>query len=770
MMKNYYKRSALSLICLFCISYVATAQVDFYNLNTVQKIEIYFSQPNWDYQMDTARYGADSYVVADWVKVNGAQFNQAGVKYKGNSSYDSTSLKNPLHIELNHVNKQAYQGFTDIKLSNCYADPSFIREVLGYDILKNYMDCPRSNFATVYINGNYIGIYSNSESINKDFCSRNYNSSSGTFFKCNPIVTPGPTTKSNLRFIPGGDSTDYYNFYELKSDKGWDNLIGLCDTVTNNPSAINQVLDVDRVLWMLAFNTVLVNLDSYTGVFCQNYYIYRDKTKRFNPIVWDLNMAFGGFPYVGSGGTSMGSLTIANMKQLSPTFHATDPFWPLINAVMGNASYKKQFFAHARTLVDENFVSGNYLNTASQLQLLVDSAVQADNNKFFTYTQFQNGMTTDYTVGSYMVPGIANLMDARSTYLQSVPEFIALPPSVSTISESNSSPLLDEVVTITASVFNADSVYFGYRYATADKFERIPMFDDGLHGDLNAGDNIFGLEIAASAVFIEYYIYAENATAAVFSPERAEHEFYTIQTQLTLPPAGSVVINEFLALNVTGKVSDYGERSDWIELYNTTNTPISMYGLYLTDNFDKPAKYSFPKNTTIPTHGYLTIWADEENTTANYLHSNFKLSEDGEELMLSDGFLNVLDSVSFGAQLDDVSYGRCPNGNGNFQFIGKPTFNAENCINDGAEPTPWGNITIFPNPSYNEFTFVTDGTLAVDELKIVNCLGQTVKVIAINSNKIIDLNSLTTGVYFVEFINHTTGNRERIKMVKAANK
>jgi len=152
-------------------------------------------------------------------------------------------------------------------LGNGYADPSLIREVLAYGILKNYMDCPKANFAQLYINSSYIGIYSNDESINKDFCSTYFNSSSNTFFKCNPIGNAGPTTKSNLKYIPLADSSAYFNFYELKSDYGWNELVTLCDTVTNFPASVPNVIDLDRVAWMLAFNSVLVNLDSYSGVF-----------------------------------------------------------------------------------------------------------------------------------------------------------------------------------------------------------------------------------------------------------------------------------------------------------------------------------------------------------------------------------------------------------------------------------------------------------------------------------------------------------------------
>lgn len=434
------------------------AQSTLYNTGQIQRIEIQFSQPNWDYMMDTAKFGADSYIMADWVKVNGTQYPNPGVKYKGNSSYDSTMVKNPLHIELDTYVNQAHEGYTDIKLGNGYADPSMIREVLAYSILGNYMHCPQANFAEVFINGNYLGLYSNVENIAKEFCSDHFYSSTGTFFKCGPVGIPGPTTKSNLKTITGVDSTGYFPRYELKSDFGWNDLVALCDVVTNTPAVIGSTVDMDRAIWMLAFNDLLVNLDSYSGVFCQNYYLYRDQTGHYNPVVWDLNMSFGGFPFLGGGATGMGSLTVTDMEQLPVNIHETDPYWPLINDVMADARYRRMYMAHLRTMAEEMFSTGSYTSMAAGYQALVDAAVQSDSHKFFTYAQFQNGMTASAQNGSYTVPGIQSLMTARLAYLQGIAEFTAVQPTIDSVVASPQAPALNGTVTIAADVATADSV------------------------------------------------------------------------------------------------------------------------------------------------------------------------------------------------------------------------------------------------------------------------------------------------------------------------
>lgn len=762
------KPSLLLILIISCCLRVG-AQGSFYDAGAIQKIEVYFSQPNWDFMLDTSRYGVDGYVMAEWAKVNGVQFDSVGVKYKGNSSYDSTFKKNPIHIELDYLKDQSYQGVVDIKLSNGYGDPSAIREVLSYDILKKYMHCPQSNFAQLYINGDYIGLYSNDESINKSFCSTHFYSSKNTFIKCNPVVIPGPTTKSNLRYLQP-DSSAYFNFYEMKSDYGWNDLVQLCDTVTNHVSAIGNNINMDRVLWMLAFNSMLVNLDSYTGVFCQNYYLYKDNTGRFNPVVWDLNMSFGGFPYVGSGNSSLAGLTVTNMQQLSPVFHATDPYWPLINAVMNNSSYRKQYFAHARTIVSENFSNGNYLAIAGQLRNLVDTAVQSDANSFFTYNQFQNAMNTDYPVFSYTVPGISNLVSGRLSYLQTHVEFNSVPPAISGVTPSTVNPALGSSVTITAEVTNADpaSVFLGLRHNVEDNFERILMYDDGLHNDGAAGDHIYGADMDITTLITYYYVYAENGSAGMFAPERAEHEFFTLHVAVSTPTAGQVVINEFLASNQSDATNETGAHADWIELFNNTSTPFSLYGLYLSDSYSNPSKFAFPQSATIPANGYLMLWADENNSTSSYLHCNFKLSASGEQLMLSDGMGNIIDSITFGAQITDVSYGRCPNGTGSFGFLSPTSFASANCAPSPSPDTPWTDVTImiFPNPASDEFSWTWKDDSTLVSISVTDCLGKQIKtIVPIGSSNRVNISSLGAGFYHVIFTDNKN-NRKVFRLIK----
>lgn len=125
-----------------------------------------------------------------------------------------------------------------------------------------------------------------------------------------------------------------------------------------------------------------------------------------------------------------------------------------------------------------------------------------------------------------------------------------------------------------------------------------------------------------------------------------------------------------------------------------------MFGLYLTDDLVNPTKFSFPENSFIPANGYLVVFADEDATTTQYIHCNFKLSANGETIMLSNQSGAVLDSITFGVPVIDVAYGRCPNGSGPFQTLVSSTFNSENCpVSVNEMSLIETNLSIFPNPA-----------------------------------------------------------------------
>jgi hypothetical protein len=146
----------------------------------------------------------------------------------------------------------------------------------------------------------------------------------------------------------------------------------------------------------------------------------------------------------------------------------------------------------------------------------------------------------------------------------------------------------------------------------------------------------------------------------------------------------SVVVNEIMALNRQTRADPQGDYEDWIELYNKGSVAVDVGGCYLTDDLSEPTKWQIPTNspatTTIAAHGYLLIWADGDIADAG-LHAGFRLNDQGEKvgLFAPDGVTSI-DSLTFGKQQADVSYGRMPDGGPELRSLLSPTPGAANVV------------------------------------------------------------------------------------------
>jgi len=142
-------------------------------------------------------------------------------------------------------------------------------------------------------------------------------------------------------------------------------------------------------------------------------------------------------------------------------------------------------------------------------------------------------------------------------------------------------------------------------------------------------------------------------------------------------PKNGITINEVLAANASINLDpDYKEFSDWIELYNNENHEIDISYYTLSDDAKNLEKWYLPQGTKIAAHSYLLIWADGEYDKLKALHTNFKLSQKGETLFLSNEEGIIIDSLKFSKQKGDISCAKVDN---KIVYM-NPTPNAKNSV------------------------------------------------------------------------------------------
>ena len=613
------------------------------------------------------------------------------------------------------------------------------------------MPASQANFSNLFINDTLWGLYVNVEPVNEKFLVDHFGTKNNAFFKCNPenlnIQIGGEN--SNLSNSHGNDSSDYYNYYDLESDYGWSQLYDLIDTLNNKSDSAYKLLNIDRALWMHAFNYSLINYDSYIG-YGQNYYLYKQPSLEFSPILWDMNMSFGGFRLTDASQLYFNGFNISQAQNMDPFIHYYTPFIsprPLIEKLFQSPRNRKMFMAHIRTIVEENFLNQNYYSTAQYLQNIIDTSVQNDTNKFYSYNNFTNNLNSQVALPASICPGISQLIDSRANYLSVYSGFNGA-PSISNINPQ--SLIFGNNFYINADVSGSSDVALYFRFGENMRFKEIKMYDDGNHNDGLANDGTFGALISNSSNSVDYYIYAENDSAGIFSPERAAHEFYSISSNI---PQSNLVINEVMSNNKSTVSDNSGKYDDWIELFNNSSTPVSTNGLFFSDNIQNISKWKLP-NITIKAGEYFIIWADEDGHQGNN-HANFKLSNLGEQLIISNNDSSIIDAEYIYTQQDDVAYGRSPNGVGSFTML-TPTFNQNNTPSNTNNTFLEDDLVIFPNPFNDYFQII-----GKSDFKVYNMLGEIIYY-GKSFQKHINTSKWIPGIYFLK----STNDNLSLKLIK----
>ena len=646
-----------------------------YEANTLRTLYLRFHDADWYEQLGDF-YRTDVDVPADLI-VNGETYQSVGVRFRGSSSYFTVqNEKKSFNIAVDYGDdKQRLYGYKTLNLLNGHSDPSFLREILYSRIARNYIPAPKANLVKLVINGENWGIYVNSQQFNKDFLDEWFGTKGGVRWK----VPPG----RNSGLVYNGDQPSAYEqSYQLKTrveeaPNAWQDLIRLCEILEITPddqleSELSAVLNVDRALWFIALENIFIDNDGYISR-ASDYALYQDPKGRFHLLPHDSNETFR---FAGGGGPNSWE---TEGQMLSPVSQEHDTMRPVIGRLLAIPHLRARYLAHIRTIANEWLDWDVLQPIIAEYQSLVDAEVKADDKKLYSYQVFATSHISDQgggdnqwgSRGRRATPSFKRFVEERAEYLLNHPEINKPTPTIVSVSNPKA-PMANQPVQITAEIGrdgSIDAVILYYADGRLSPFQSLPM---SKNGEVYVGK----IPAFPAGKKIRYYVEArsvESRGTTIFFPARTEFAPLTYRVTAPIAASSPVVINELMADNTKTLADPQGENDDWIELHNASDYVVNLSGMYLSDNQNNPRKWKFPDGTQIAPGGYLIVWADEDGNAESGLHANFKLSKNGETVMLIDTDQRgnqVLDAIEFKTQGEDVALGRAPNGVGDFKPLG----------------------------------------------------------------------------------------------------
>lgn len=156
------------------------------------------------------------------------------------------------------------------------------------------------------------------------------------------------------------------------------------------------------------------------------------------------------------------------------------------------------------------------------------------------------------------------------------------------------------------------------------------------------------------------------------SVEKSELKSCTFDSYDESVKSSELIINEYSPKGTL--VSQSGEESDWIELYNSTDSLLTIKKgeWFLSDDENDTEKFPLPAMSIEP-HGFILLWCDGNESNSKEIHTNFKISSDSEAISLYHNN-ELQDQISCNEDLKKkFSFGRESDGQNSWTKIKNPS-------------------------------------------------------------------------------------------------
>lgn len=225
-----------------------------------------------------------TYFSAD-VEIDGEVFTDVGVRKKGGFGSLST-LRPGLKVKAHeYVANQRIFGLHRLTLNNNHQDDTNISQCLGYALFSQAgVPASRCSFAHVTVNGEDLGIYSNVETIKKNFIGRHFEDNTGNIYESGGEWGPGWT--GGFQPKTNKDNPDCSDL---------DPVVAAMQTSDAEfPDALAEVVDMDAFLTYWAMEVLTDHWDGYANN-QNNHFFYHDPTSdKMHWIPWGIDALFSG--------------------------------------------------------------------------------------------------------------------------------------------------------------------------------------------------------------------------------------------------------------------------------------------------------------------------------------------------------------------------------------------------------------------------------------------------------------------------------------------
>ena len=357
----------------------------------ILKIEI-IDQYNFMKQLYEEPY-KEEYVAVDIV-INGKYYKDIGIRTKGSSIYSyikktDNPKKHSFKIKLDYINKeQEYAGIKEFNLNTGVPDKTGIREYLVYDIY-NKMGIETQKYALgeMYINGIQNGFVTVIETINEEYVQNKYKSLKGNLYK-----------PENVEMIHCLGADLRYKDDEIDSYQAIFNNVVTTHTQEQDEKQLIKILkdinqkniteeiiekrfiDFNKIIKMIAINTVVTNLDSFAGKTTRNYYLYEEDGK-IDIIPFDFNMSFGLNTNKNVWNEEdFNKIEISKMQQRGAI---------ICEIISNNQIYTKKYYQYLKETI-ELMQDADIINKIEEINIKLSNIKKQEKNLLYTYEDYKD--------------------------------------------------------------------------------------------------------------------------------------------------------------------------------------------------------------------------------------------------------------------------------------------------------------------------------------------------------------------------------------------